>query len=214
MPWPPTSETEFQIPLEYQLGAGIPAGLDADIAVGVEAGDSASALNASSGVIAPGTLSAYDNPFDLVERMESESKARRDALAPEGADGKRKQVIEYAEEKIGKWYKWGGESDAEGGFDCSGLLWYAFHKAGIDIPRVSMAQAERGQRVAISKLKPGDLVAWENNGKQVGADHIALYLGDGKILEAPHTGAKVRIRTLSAAEMHGSANNWGVKLDY
>lgn len=211
MPWPPTVATDFQIPLEWQLSAGIPSGLSPDVAVGV---DSSSGLDGSTGVIAPGVLQMQDNPLDVIEELERNRAAERKALAPEGAAGKRKAVIEFAKTKIGMNYVWGGESDAEGGFDCSGLLFYAFKKAGIDIPRVSMAQAERGKRTAISALQAGDFVAWENNAGQRGADHIALYLGDGMILEAPRTGLQIRIRKLSSAELSGKGNAWGVKLDY
>lgn len=212
MPWPPTAETDFTIPIEWQLSAGMPAGLSPDIAVGTEAADSG--LDADTGTLAPGILQAQDSPLDLVEEIAAQQKARREALASEEtATGKRQTVIDFAKKKLGFNYVWGGESDAEGGYDCSGLLWYAFKQAGIDMPRVSMAQAERGKRVAIKDLQAGDLVAWENNPRQVGADHIALYLGDGLILEAPRTGLKVRIRKLSASEMQ-SSRTWGVKLDY
>lgn len=211
MPWPPTVATDFQIPLEWQLSANIPAGLSPDVATGV---DSTSGLDGDTGVVAPGVLQMQDNPLDIIEELEKQRSAERKALAPDGAAGKRKAVIEFAKTKIGMNYVWGGESDAEGGFDCSGLLFYAFKKAGIDIPRVSMAQAERGKRTAISALQAGDFIAWENNGAQRGADHIALYLGDGMILEAPRTGLQVRIRKLSASEVSGKANAWGVKLDY
>lgn len=227
MPWPPTSETDFTIPIEWQLSAGMPAGLDAPQVVGTETPDSV--LNASTDVLAPGALGVYDNPLDQVELIAQAAQARRDALSStdteattEGgpgpltnATGKRAAVIAAAKTKLGYNYVWGGESDSEGGYDCSGLLWYAFKKAGISMPRVSMAQAERGKRTAIADLQAGDLIAWENNPRQAGADHIALYLGDGMILEAPRTGLKVRIRKLSAAEMAGnSGRTWGVRLDY
>lgn len=220
MPWPPTFATDFAIPLEYQLGAGLPAGLSPDVATGVET--PTSGLDSSSGIIAPGALGLYDAPLDRIEelaRMEQERKSALDTddstLAPlTDAKGKRAAVIRYAREKLGMDYVWGGESDDEGGYDCSGLLWYAFRKAGVDIPRVSMSQAERGKRVAIGSLQAGDFVAWENNARQAGADHIALYLGNGMILEAPRTGLKVRIRKLSAAEMSGQTGAWGVQLDY
>jgi cell wall-associated NlpC family hydrolase len=77
------------------------------------------------------------------------------------------------------------------------------------MPRVSYAQAARGKVVTLDKLKPGDLVAWENNPDQNGADHIALYLGNGWILEAAHRGTNVRKRKLRANE-----GAWGVALDY
>jgi len=212
MPWPPTFSTDFAIPLEQQLSAGIPAGLDPDVAVGTA--DTASGMDMATGQYGVGTLQAYDNPLDRIEELEKQYKARRDALAPEGATGRRQQVIDFAKEKIGMWYVWGGESDSEGGYDCSGLLWYAFKKAGVDLPRVSMDQARRGKRVGFGQLQAGDLVAWENNPRQSGADHIALYLGDGMILEAARTGTRIRIRKLSSAELSGNSNAWGVKLDY
>lgn len=214
MPWPPTAQTDFTIPLEWQLSAGMPAGLTPDIAVGAEAGDTG--YDPTAGTLAPGVLQWQDNPLDLLEELAAQQKVKREALAPEGesAAGKRQAVIDFAKQQLGKNYVWGGESDAEGGFDCSGLLWYAFKKAGISMPRVSMAQAERGKRTAIKDLQAGDLVAWENNPRQMGADHIALYLGDGMILEAPRTGLKIRIRKLSASEMQGNGRTWGVKLDY
>lgn len=221
MPWPPTVDTDFTIPIEWQLSAGIPAGLSPDIAVGTESPDTG--LDPNTGSLSPGVLQWDDNPLDLLQQIADQQAARRKASQAEEPDlgtltdakGKRAQVIAYAKEKLGMNYVWGGESDNEGGYDCSGLLWYAFKKAGIDIPRVSMAQAERGKRTAIKDLEAGDFIAWENNAKQAGADHIALYLGNGMILEAPRTGLKVRIRKLSASEIAGNGGRtWGVKLDY
>lgn len=212
MPWPPTAQTDWTIPLEWQLSAGIPAGLSPDIVTGTES--PSSLVSPETGAMAPGALGMQDNPLDLVEELAAQQKVKREALAPQNATGKRQSVIDFAKEKLGMWYKWGGESDGEGGYDCSGLLFYAFKKAGISMPRVSMAQAERGKRVGIKDLKAGDLVAWENNARQAGADHIALYLGDGMILEAQKTGTKIHIRKLRADEMSGRGNAWGVKLDY
>lgn len=221
MPWPPTFETSFTIPLEWQLGAGVPAGLSPDLAVESETG--ISALDPGTGIVSPGAFGIQESPLDLVEelmRIEEErrkaaqaEKAEADPAALTDAKGKRAEVIKFAQKHLGKPYVWGGESDAEGGYDCSGLLWAAFKEAGIDIPRVSMSQAERGKRVSIGQLQPGDFVAWENNSRQHGADHIALYLGNGMILEAPRTGLNVRIRKLSDREL-SSPNTWGVQLDY
>ncbi|WP_169807250.1 C40 family peptidase [Herbidospora cretacea] len=158
-------------------------------------------VDQAAGILAPGVMSPTDFGFDALPEL------------PEPAipdvSGKRQAIIDDALTQIGKWYVWGGESDAEGGFDCSGLLFWAFTKNGVDIPRVSGAQAARGKRVDITKLRPGDLVAWENNPEAPGADHIALYLGDGWILEAPRTGLKVRKRKLRANE-----GAWGVAMDY
>jgi cell wall-associated NlpC family hydrolase len=80
-------------------------------------------------------------------------------------------------------YRWGGSSP--GGFDCSGLVQYAYARLGIQMPRVSGQQAHQGVRMPINRLQPGDLVAHPG--------HIAVYAGNGMMWESPHTGAVVRL---------------------
>lgn len=208
MPWPPTFESDIAIPIADQMSAPSMPGLDAASTPGVE--DESIPVDGVTGQMAPGVMSPEDSPFDLVEQLAAQRKAIKEAeaLNDDGSvSGKRELVIKYASEKLGMPYVWGGESDREGGYDCSGLLWYAFKRAGIDMPRVSQAQAVRGKRVDVTQLQPGDMVAWAHHGGA--ADHIALYLGDGWILEAPHTGLKVRKRKLRANE-----GAWGVRLNY
>lgn len=123
-----------------------------------------------------------------------------------GVDGWRSQVIEAAKTALGVMYQWGGNSLA-GGVDCSGLVQQAFAAAGISLPRISAQQAQAGQRVGLNALQPGDLVAWDNSSRNNGADHIAIYLGNGQIIEAPRTGLAVRIRSLS-----GDEGAWGVRM--
>ena len=79
------------------------------------------------------------------------------------------------------------------GFDCSALMQYAFAKAGVNLPRTSREQAKVGQAINASQAKPGDLIFFDHSGQRPGIDHVALYLGNGKILEAPGTGKTVRI---------------------
>ena len=124
-----------------------------------------------------------------------------------GVDGWRKAVIAAARSAIGTPYTWGGNS-LQGGVDCSGLIQQAFAAAGISIPRVSYQQANFGQRVALDALRPGDLVAWDNSSRNNGADHIALYIGNGQIIEAARPGTVVRIRTVDADE-----GAWGVRIN-
>jgi cell wall-associated NlpC family hydrolase len=123
----------------------------------------------------------------------------------QGVDGWRKAVIQYAKTALGTPYVWGGTSLVNG-VDCSGLLQAAFAKAGINIPRVSYQQANYGTRVGIDALQPGDLVAWDNSSRNVGADHIALYIGNGQVLEAARPGTVVRV-----SKIYGDA--YGVKLN-
>lgn len=102
-------------------------------------------------------------------------------------------VVALAQEELGVPYVWGGESHAEGGFDCSGLVWHAYRQAGIELPRVSRDQAQVGEPVAsLDQAIPGDLVAF---GSPV--DHIGIYAGDGMMVVAPHTGAVVRMQEIT-----------------
>lgn len=77
---------------------------------------------------------------------------------------------------LGIRYKSGGTTTA--GFDCSGFTQYVFKKLGIDIPRDSRSQANRGEKVSQKDLRAGDLVFFNTNGK--GVSHVGIYVGDGK----------------------------------
>jgi cell wall-associated NlpC family hydrolase len=115
-----------------------------------------------------------------------------------GSAGVRAGIVRSARSFVGTPYVWGGETPR--GFDCSGFVQYVYHRAGIDLPRVSSQQADFGHRIPRSALKPGDLVAWDNSRRNVGADHIAIYIGHGQIAEAPRPGVNLRIRTLGSNE--------------
>lgn len=104
-------------------------------------------------------------------------------------------VIKAAESKLGMPYVWGGESDQEGGYDCSGLVQYAFAQAGIKMPRTADIQAFTGWRIPYGQAQPGDLLTWKNDPTFNGVSHIAIYLGNNKMVVAPHTGTVVQIQT-------------------
>lgn len=123
------------------------------------------------------------------------------------AGATRESLVKYAKQFLGVNYVWGGTSPS--GFDCSGLTQYVAKKFGLNLPRISNQQANFGTRTSIGNLQAGDLVAWDENKRNNGADHIAFYIGNGYILEAPHTGAQVRIRKLGKNE-----GAWGVHLNY
>lgn len=102
-------------------------------------------------------------------------------------------ILAAAESAIGVQYQWGGNSLAKG-VDCSGLVQQAFMAGGYLLPRVSNSQANTGQRVAsLAEAQPGDLLSWDNSSRNVGADHIAIYLGNGLMIEAPRRGVPVRV---------------------
>jgi cell wall-associated NlpC family hydrolase len=85
---------------------------------------------------------------------------------------------------------WGGNSPSQG-FDCSGLVKYVMKDLGVSMPRVARDQAKMGTEVAsLAQARPGDLLGMRNG------SHIAVYLGDNKILHAPRPGENVSIRSL------------------
>lgn len=103
-------------------------------------------------------------------------------------------VLARAADQLGKPYQWGATGPRA--FDCSGLTMYAWQAAGVQLPRVSRDQARAGQQVPLDQAQPGDLLFWSTDRTLDGVHHVALYLGDGRIREAPTTGIPVRDRAL------------------
>jgi cell wall-associated NlpC family hydrolase len=99
-------------------------------------------------------------------------------------------AITFAAQHLGTPYVWGGTG--QGGFDCSGLTQAAYRSAGIALPRVAQSQFDAGPAVAgDSTVQPGDLLFF--GGGPSGVDHVGLYVGSGSMIDAPHTGATVRL---------------------
>ncbi|MBO9553084.1 C40 family peptidase [Cellulomonas sp.] len=111
--------------------------------------------------------------------------------APEPTQGATAQSLLAAAEKyVGTPYVWGGESLDEGGLDCSGLVLRSLADIGVtDVPRVARDQQRLGTAVpSLDQALPGDLLVFG------GGTHIAIYEGDGKMIDAPKPGGKVGIR--------------------
>jgi cell wall-associated NlpC family hydrolase len=123
--------------------------------------------------------------------------------------GSVRAVINRALSQLGMPYAWGGGNaygptrgirdggiaDMYGdynkvGFDCSGLMIYAFAVAGYNLPHYSGYQAQAGRQVPLSQKAPGDMLFWATGGR---IHHVALYLGNGQMVEAPYSGSYVRI---------------------
>ena len=115
------------------------------------------------------------------------------------------QALSVARQYLGTPYRWGGETPATG-FDCSGLMQYAYKQLGVSIPRVSQDQFKSGQQVPREALQPGDLVFFSKAGD---VHHVGMYVGDGKFLHAPRTGDVVKISSLS--EPHYAAEFCGAR---
>ena len=124
----------------------------------------------------------------------------------QGRRGSVQQVIDRAMSQVGVQYVWGGgngrgpstgipgpagDPGNRVGFDCSGLMLYAFNGAGVSLPRVSRNQYNAGRKVPVSDVQPGDMLFFKNGRAPI--HHVAMYIGDGRMIEAPYTGADVRV---------------------
>ncbi|MFE7752528.1 NlpC/P60 family protein [Streptomyces sp. NPDC057428] len=107
------------------------------------------------------------------------------------------EAVRYAVEQIGKPYVWGAEGPDS--YDCSGLTSQAWSAAGREIPRTSQEQWRQLPRVPVSSLRPGDLVVYFPK-----ATHVALYIGDGLVVQAPRPGATVKVSPLASNPLLGA----------
>jgi hypothetical protein len=105
------------------------------------------------------------------------------------------EAISIAQSQIGKPYSYGAEGPSA--FDCSGLVQWVYSHVGITLPRTAAAQ--QGATTPTGKPRPGDLVFYGNP-----AHHVAIYIGAGKQIAAPHTGAKVQIQ-----DVYSGVSNYG-----
>lgn len=117
-------------------------------------------------------------------------------------------VIRRAMSQMGVPYSWGGGNAAGPsngidsgagtvGFDCSGLILYAFAGVGIKLPHYSGSQYNMGRKIPSSQMRRGDVIFYGPGGSQ----HVTLYLGDGQMLEAPYTGSNVKISPVRTSGM-------------
>lgn len=101
-------------------------------------------------------------------------------------------VIDFAREQLGEPYVWGAEGPSS--WDCSGLTMKAWARAGVELPHYSVAQYEQVRKISEDELRPGDLIFWSQDADDPGTIfHVALYIGEGRMIHAPRTGRPVRI---------------------
>ena len=113
---------------------------------------------------------------------------------PPSSGGGASQAIAFAKAQLGEPYQWGAAGPSS--WDCSGLTMEAWASAGKYLPHYSVAQYESGTPIPVSSARAGDLLFWSSNGAPSGIHHVALYLGGGSFIEAPHTGAYVRYNSI------------------
>ncbi|MFB1041354.1 C40 family peptidase [Streptomyces chrestomyceticus] len=107
------------------------------------------------------------------------------------------RAVRYGLRQIGKPYVWGAQGP--GSFDCSGLTSQAWSHAGRPVPRTSQEQWRRLPHVPLRALRPGDLVIYFP-----GATHVAMYLGDGMVVQAPRPGARVKVSPVASNPLLGA----------
>ncbi|GAA1156512.1 NlpC/P60 family protein [Kitasatospora gansuensis] len=108
-----------------------------------------------------------------------------------------RKAVAFALAQLGKDYLWGGTGPDK--FDCSGLTSQAWLAAGVNIPRVSQDQWSELTKVPLNQIRPGDLVVYYG-----GATHIAMYIGGGLVVQAPRTGAVIKVSPIGAMPILGA----------
>jgi len=116
------------------------------------------------------------------------------ASLKESAQNKREVIVRYAKNFLNKKYRYGVQ-DPRYGFDCSGLVQYAYKEAGINIPRTAKEQYARSKKINKNELELGDLVFFSIENNEI--SHVGIYVGNNKFIHSPSSGKNVRIDELS-----------------
>ncbi|MFG2353777.1 NlpC/P60 family protein [Streptomyces sp. NPDC048521] len=114
---------------------------------------------------------------------------------PASTEGDR--AVHYAMDQLGKPYRWGAEGPSA--YDCSGLTSQAWTHAGTPIPRTSQEQWRQLRRVRLTELRPGDLVVYFPE-----ATHVAMYVGGGRVVQAPRPGERIKVSPLASYPILGA----------
>lgn len=173
--------------------AAMKAAAATSLATGTGSGDAASfteALTAALGGTAGTDISSLANSLGLgsTTAVGALKGLTAPATVPAAGAATGTDVVAMAKKYIGVPYVWGGTNPATG-MDCSGFTQRVFKDLGIEIPRVVSDQMRQGTPVAsLAEAKPGDLLV------SFGGDHISIYLGNGKAIDAPVPGKTIQIR--------------------
>lgn len=154
----------------------------------------------------------------LARKARADASGSWDGSAPSEAA---RTAISWAFEEIGVPYSWGGgdengptEGFAQGegtvGFDCSGLMLFAYGKAGIHLDHYSQSQWGVGQRItSMADVLPGDLLFYAYDTSDPSTiHHVGLSIGNGKMIEAPYTGEVVRVHSAYRSDFIGATRPW------
>ncbi|WP_326817618.1 NlpC/P60 family protein [Streptomyces sp. NBC_01762] len=127
----------------------------------------------------------------------ADRSTQRAGAAQAAPNARAAEAVAFAYGALGRPYVWGATGPTS--FDCSGLTQAAWRSAGVSLPRTTYTQINAGQRISRSELAPGDLVFFYS-----GVSHVGLYIGDGRMIHAPHPGAPVRIAPIDEMPFAGA----------
>ena len=142
---------------------------------------------AAIGVLATGCAGAPTAPAPRA----SGSMTVEPRVADEGVGA---AIADVAMGMVGTRYVYGG-TDPELGFDCSGLVYYAYGQAGYEVPRTSREQFRAARKISVGEADPGDLMFFQDQTK---LSHVGIYLGGGRFVHAPASGKNVAVGSLDS----------------
>ncbi len=163
------------------------ASMDADIITTLSAGQ-----RVRVNWVEPGWVSVAYNNDGLMGYVSADYITVYEGEMPDYSSTGGQAAVDLAMQFLGVPYVWGGTSPS--GFDCSGLVYYVYGQLGYSLNRVADDQMKNGIPVSFEELAPGDLVGFGTGGY---ASHIGMYIGDGKMIHAPHTGDVVKITDIT-----------------
>jgi len=189
-----TAEYRSEI-ISYEITQGIAAARSKNLAAETAAIDAAAAV---------GGQSAANQVTEAIQ-----AALARLAIGEVAGSAQGLAALKYAESQIGVPYVWGGETPGVG-FDCSGLVQWAWSKAGLQIPRTTETQWPALIHVPLTALQPGDLLFYYNLDGDHAVDHVVMYAGSGPwgvdtIIAAAHTGTNVSLAPLFTSGLIGAA---------
>ena len=161
------------------------------------------ANGARNGADISGAIFSYNHSqsyvFQVLALAQSYGQSQAQTLAAGTAGG---VAVDWALAQVGTPYIWGGAT-AGVGFDCSGLVQAAYKVAGVTLPRVAQAQFDATSHLAPgSPLTPGDLLFFGTGPN--GITHVGIYVGNGQMVDAPHSGDDVRVEPYGWSDFVGA----------
>ncbi len=181
--------------ITYEVSAGVTA---------AKAKNTAGEEQAIAAASAVGGQSAANEVIDAIQ-----AAIATPTIAEVGSSAQGDKAVQYAKSQIGVPYVWGGET-AGVGFDCSGLVQWAWAKAGISIARTTESQFPTMIHVTLTQLQPGDLLFYYNLDGDHVVDHVVMYVGSGPwgvdtTIAAAHSGTTVALAPLFTSGLYGAA---------